>query len=452
MSEDARMQIGTLKYNFSSLIWLFIWLLLGSFGFCMLGFAVSMLLPLTLKDMQSTNLTIGILIGSIPAALNMLLNPIISFNSDRTRTRYGRRRPYLLFATPFLAVFLILIGWTPKLLRWCGVPDTYFALIAVILIGILIILFQIFYLFVGSTIYYLFVDVVPTHFIGRYMAFFNLENSLSIFIFQRWFLTMYSDYAPWLYTGIAVFYFFTMFLLIWNVKEGEYPPIPPREKKTYLQRFVSGVRTYFLECFSIPFYIWLFIAIAINQASTICRNLFGVFYAQQNVGLSLDQIGVAGSYGALVSVILALPLGFLNDKIHPMKIFTFGAVVIIILNALSFFLIHDYISYLIWTLAMMVAYAVQTSAALPLSARLFPGSRYGQFGSAQAIFCSIVLIVANAGGGMFMDLIKDYSYLFVWDFVLTTLALISILIVFRLWPKYGGERNYVAPLRSESES
>lgn len=92
-----------------------------------------------------------------------------------------------------------------------------------------------------------------------------------------------------------------------------------------------------------------------------------------------------------------------------------------------------------------MAYVVQLSAGLPLTAALFPHSKYGQFGSAQAIFCALMMILFNAAAGKLTDLFGSYRFLYAWDFVFTLLALAALGRVFVLWKQYGGDHHYVAP-------
>lgn len=440
--KNDHLSIGTLRYTFPKLVMLFIWLLLGSFGFALISSAVPVMLPLTLREMNANNLLIGLLVGSTPALINMLLNPIISVRSDRTRTSWGRRRPYLLIATPAITMLMLLIGWSGRLLQIFGVPEIWIPAIAIGLTGVLIVGYQVFYLFVGSTIYYLFVDVVPLHYLGRYMALFNLICSLKGFIFNRWFVKYAENAAPLLYTGLALFFLVCMLVMILLVKEGSYPPIKEEAHKVSLWK---SVKIYFRECFTIPFYLCLFLAVAINSTSTVCRSLFGVFFAQKNLGLSLEDYGIVQSYCALLSMCLAIPFGWLNDKIHPLKVQIGGACAVVLANIAAFVLIKEYTSFMVCMIIIAAAYALQNSSALPLTAALFPRSRYGQFGSAQAVFVSVILIAANTIGGIFMDWVKDYRYLFAWDFVLTFAAIIALLVVYRYWKRYGGERNFQAP-------
>ena len=52
---------------------------------------VPTLLPLTLDSFHAAGALIGLVVGSIPAAMNFVMNPILSTTSDRTRTKWGRR-------------------------------------------------------------------------------------------------------------------------------------------------------------------------------------------------------------------------------------------------------------------------------------------------------------------------------------------------------------------------
>jgi glycoside/pentoside/hexuronide:cation symporter, GPH family len=58
-----------------------------------------------------------VLIGSVLAIFavwNAINNPLIGYLSDRTRTRWGRRLPYILFGIP-IAYLLALAAWNPTL-------------------------------------------------------------------------------------------------------------------------------------------------------------------------------------------------------------------------------------------------------------------------------------------------------------------------------------------------
>jgi hypothetical protein len=99
-----------------------------------------------------------------------------------------------------------------------------------------------------------------------------------------------------------------------------------------------------------------------------------------------------------------------------------------------------------WETAGEVAgYMMQGAACIPTFVAILPKSRYGQFCSAQAIFNSVLLIVANWGGGLFIDLTGNYRNLYLWDAFFTTLALLAMIVVWIGWKKFGGIKNYIAP-------
>src|SRR5512147_2487343 len=109
-SED-KFRCGTLRYTKAGLVMMFTWMLWGDFCFQIMEVVMPKLLPLQLKDMKSSNLLISMLVGSLPGVMNMFITPIVSVRSDRLRTRWGRRIPFLLIPAPFVALFLILLAY-----------------------------------------------------------------------------------------------------------------------------------------------------------------------------------------------------------------------------------------------------------------------------------------------------------------------------------------------------
>ena len=93
-------RVGTLVYTKIGLMYLFIWLLWGDFCFTIMEFAMPGVLSVNIKGMGASNTITALFITTIPAFFNATVCPMISFKSDRMRTRWGRRIPILLVATP----------------------------------------------------------------------------------------------------------------------------------------------------------------------------------------------------------------------------------------------------------------------------------------------------------------------------------------------------------------
>ena len=70
---------------------------------------------------------VGILmmIGSL---WNAFIDPLIGYWSDITRSRWGRRRPFLLFAAPVAAIALVML-WTPPVKASSPLNASYFLLV-----------------------------------------------------------------------------------------------------------------------------------------------------------------------------------------------------------------------------------------------------------------------------------------------------------------------------------
>ena len=407
-------------------------------------------LPLSLSQFDASGATIGLIVGSIPSAMNFIMNPILSTTSDRTRTRWGRRIPFLVTATPFVAGFVILLGWTPQiaeLLHGAGfLPSVRLQTLGILLLAFCAVLFQFFNLIVGSIYYYIFADVIPHRFIGRYMAAMNIGGMVTQLVFNLWVMPSVTDHLPWVYTVVGIAYFVTFMLMCVFVKEGKYPPAerPENEGLPLWLRIYNWVALYFRQCYRHPFFIFLFLGTALNNASTTCRQVFNLLFATRELGMDAAQYGKVMAVGAFVSMGVIMLTGWIMDKIHPLRVFLASGVIVILANIWGYYFVFDYHSFFTVGIAIIAVYAIQNVSNGPVFVALFPPEKYGQFCSANAMLNSALLIFANYLGGIAIDLF-GYRFIFVWDTLFTIAATVSLIYVYIKWKQYGGAEHYVAP-------
>ncbi len=280
-AEMERYRCGTLQYTKFSLIALFGWMIWGEICFNLFetqgGYTI---LNLYLQDnFHVSNLMVNVLFNVIPMIIGTFMTPIISFKSDRTRSRWGRRIPYMLFTAPFLAGFAAVIGFSDDIIRYCKVtfPEAgtfnSFA-VALGLIGFLTIGYSFFNEFVGTVFYYLLPDVMPRQFIGRFKGVGSMVGTASGILTNMYIVPYQLTHIKTIHVGLAILYVVGLGLVCLFVKEGEYPRVEDVTEKT---RTTDQVRLYFRECFFHPIFILFYLSTA---ATVLTKGLnpAGIFH------------------------------------------------------------------------------------------------------------------------------------------------------------------------------
>lgn len=448
VQDESRFRIGTLVYSRAGLVTLFSWLLWGDFVYCLMENVLPHLLPLLLRDNGVSNSAIAFIVVSLHMILNAIANPIISYKSDRFRSRWGRRRPFILVTTPFVVVLLALIPFAPEITRYVNAieciaafmknsPITTFTLIS----GILVAAFQIFNLFVQSVYYYLIADVVPTAFIGRFYGLFKVFGTLAGLTFNYLIFGMAQTHMHEIFIGIALFYGFFITIMCLQVKEGEYPPPNKEEERAY---WWSGVRNYAVECFGHRIYLLIFMVYGLNTWAG-ASNVFHIFFNRDQLGFTLDQIGKMHAYVGIGCVIIIYPLGILLDRWGSHKSIIAACFAVCAFRLAGFVLIHDYWTLLLWNFMANVPLAMIGLATAKWLIELYPRERYGQFSSASAMTASFGGAAIGPLCGLLFDFIKDYRYVWLWPVFFHFAAGLAAWLVYRKWKEMGGKTGYKAP-------
>jgi MFS family permease len=401
-----------------------------------------------LKDVAASNAAIGLVAGTIPNVLSMVFSPIVSYRSDRYRSRWGRRIPYLVIFSPVVTGCVILTGYAPEIGAWlhsllhAAVGPAAKARVIFYTVSGCSILFQFFNVFVYYIYYYLFNDVVPQQFLGRFYALFRVVGAGAGFIFTRYCLGLAETHLHEVFVTIALIYLIVFMLMCWRVKEGEYPPPPEPARKSF--RF-TGVRVFVRECFFTPFYWPLYLAYSLSIAGSSAILLFRILFAK-DLGITLDEYGKVLSWGSIISLVLFYPFGWLADRIHPMRLALIAGVMTVIVGLGSALDIHSRWTFFVWTTLGMIAAAVAISASGPLLPAILPKAQFGQFTAAVSLTQSVSVIASNYLVGVYVDRMGSYRVIYWWSVLFTAISLVSWLVLYRNWIRLGGRKSFVAPV------
>jgi MFS family permease len=296
--------VGTLTYTKSALGMLFVWLLWGDFCYTVMEAVTPSLIPIKINELHASNFEIGVLLGSIPTAVYTFLNPVISFQSDRFRSKWGRRIPFLAFSLPFILVGLVAMGYFQQISVWCHshLGATVAAMspnqVAIYTLVVINIFFTFFNTFLASVFWYLFNDVVPEQLLARFMSLFRLIALSAQALYNLCVVKYASSHFTEIYLISAAVYFVGFTLMCWNVKEGKYPPAP---KYQDFEGPVGAVWSYIKESHysGLYWYQWIgnFIGSIGNAAGGIGGGVYTAF-----IGLELIRIRAISVSFFLVSI------------------------------------------------------------------------------------------------------------------------------------------------------
>ncbi len=460
-SDGKPYHCGTLSYTKAGLFVLFAWLLWGDFCFTMMETVVPSIMPLKMKALGCPNWVMGLILTAAPSVISMTVGPYVSFKSDRYRSRWGRRIPFIIFSMPFLCTCLAFLGFSDDLCILLQKNSELLrhytsATITIVLVAFFLIMFQFFNMFVNSVFWYLFNDVVPVQFLSRFMGAFRIVGTGASALYNCFIFKYAGTHMREILVGASLLYLIGFGLTCLMIKEGQYPP--PEEKEREQSKGFRGLKTFFRESFSHKFYWFRFIATAIAGFG-YAINPFSIFFNRE-MGLSLGDIGYISGIASVVMMSAMYFMAIFVDRWHPLRICTYGGIFGVLGYIISLVWIFVTLpgNYFFWlnlgnVLIGTFLAALVSVAALPCEMRIFPKSRFGQFCSAQAMLRQCVMIVAGVSAGVFIDVIKTffnnsdfaYRFIYVWLTIFLGISAIFTVYAYREWYRLGGDKHFHPP-------
>jgi MFS family permease len=443
---DKKWAVGSLTYTQFGLATVFFWLLLGAFTWTLKDRAGQPVVQLLLGDFGATDNLSSLLVGSIPAAIALLVLPVLGYFSDRYRSPWGRRIPFLTMMIPLVAISMTGLAASPglgtMLDRVLGSHSPGSDTCVLICLAVFWILFAFADILGNLILGALINDVVPQRVIGRFFGAFRALGLIAGMAFNYYlFGRAETAYVP-IFLGFAALTVVALSLMCAKVREGSYPPPPPDPKGwAAINREAKG---YFRDCFGSSFYWLLFIAWALGSTAWNPVNFYSVLFSTESITPS--HYGNLLTLTFAVSFIMAYPLGMLADRFHPLRL----GIVALALYALATlwgglcattplkfdiaFVLHGVLSGTFMT------------ATASILQRLLPRLKFAQFASAAGVIVCLWNILIGPLAGFILNVMhQDYRYIFLLSSAQGWLGLVVTLFLYRAFLARGGDKHYVAP-------
>jgi MFS family permease len=295
------------------------WLMLASFGA-----SIAMMVPLSYGiAVRITELApgheevLGYITGTAQAVY-LLISPLVGIWSDRTRSRFGRRSPFIYLGTAIGLAGLVVIGLAPSLL----------------LVGAGWVLGMSGWSIAGAALQTVQADKLPEQQRGKVAALTGLMTQI----------------APVLGIGVAyavssnTLLIFLVPGVIGAVMLALFPLVKPEGSSKSLASgdrvtVKSVVTSYGFNVRKYPDFAWNWLGRFVFFIGLYFNTTFGTFFYAQRLDLPVrDVAGIVatvGMLGVVSAAIGALAGGFLSDKLQRRRLFVMLAALLFVAGALT---------------------------------------------------------------------------------------------------------------------
>ena len=376
-------------------------------GFGFLGISIiwpifNNYVPIFLKEEFALSATAIGFVMTWDNYLNMFIQPIVGERSDRTRTRIGRRKPWMLVGAPLAAIFFI------------GIPiaDTVImVMFAILLTNVAMALFR-------SPTIALLGDLFPSSQRSTANGIINLMGGLGTIIAFLLGGVLYSlgRITPFVFGSVVMLAAIAVVLLF--IKEPELPPVD--EEKDTQPGFLSSLG----EVLKASDRSGLLILLAIlcwflgyNALETWISS-FGKF----ELGIDEGKMSILSSSMALTFVIFAVPSGLLATRFGRKRVIMVGIGGMVVLTLYGF-VVNNLIMLLFLLIPAGIFWALINVNSLPMVYDVGGDARIGAFTGMYYLAANLAAVGGPQGVGVLIDLTQEnYRIMFLFAAVIMILA------------------------------
>ncbi|MCS7174153.1 SLC45 family MFS transporter [Pseudothermotoga sp.] len=410
------------KFNY----WRIYLLGFGFFGISVLWPLYNAYVPIFLKDFALSSFIIG-LIMTIDNIFAILMLPYIGTLSDQTRTKLGRRKPYILFGAPLGALFFALIPFCKD------IGSLGLMMFVIILMNFSMALFR-------SPVIALMPDITPSEKRSQANGIINFMGGFGALLAYFAGKPLYDSNKTYPFLVGALLMLIANLLVILFIEEpaeyrikGEKMKIAETVRegsKELLENlkevFVSNEKSLMMMLLSIFFWF-----VGFNAIET-----FFTSYAKFHLGISESTGALVLGVFSLSFMIFALPSGFIGARLGRRKTIKLGLsiivvclLVVVLLSRLITGKILLNLLYIVFAVSG-VGWALVNVNSLPMVVDMTKIEKVGGYTGLYYFFSMAANIVAPPLAGAFIDL-TGYRSLFIFSITFLLISYTTVSLVKR---------------------
>lgn len=364
----------------------------------------------------------AILIGLLSSQRGLesaIIQPIIGSRSDRSQSRFGRRRSYILLFMPFCIVLTVITPFLPQLVGaepLLGIDPTALSLI---LVSLCIFLFTVSYNVAQDPYSALMADVTPQRQRGVINGIIQSVSFIGNLAILLVVLLLHAPYTV-LYplAGAALFVFYLPVVLL--IREPKKLPGGIQHKRYGLRDYWRALRAdgQVQLFFAVQFFLWF----AINSVV-----VFITPYAVHVIGFSGFQATSLPIVLVIAIAVGAWPLGALSNRLSLKGVFFPGLACMAGASVAAIFLRDPLALYIILAIAGL-GYAATQATGYPMLTRMVLPGQMGLYTGLNTTVASVASPISGAVAGALIDSL-GYGVLFAVVGVSFALGLIPLALL-----------------------
>jgi Na+/melibiose symporter-like transporter len=374
-------------------------------GFGFLGVSVIWALynayvPIFLKQFGLTSFVVG-LIMTIDNIFAVLLLPYLGALSDRTKTRLGRRRPFILGGAPFAMIFFFLIPYatlTHKL------P---LMMLTIVLMNLSMALFR-------TPVIALMPDITPSAFRSQANGIINFMGGLGALLVFFGGKSLYDANIAYPFIAGGILMLLASLVVVFTIKEDKsyVPDDETSETKTTIKEsvgaFYENLKDIFAEEKSLMFILLAIFSwfVGFNAIET-----FFTSYAKFYLGIKESTGALILGIFALSFMVASLVTGYIGAKKGRNKTIRTGLLVITVVMTISMFLHNFYIIAALFLIGGF-GWALINVNSLPMVVDMTTLKKVGGYTGLYYFFSQAANIIAPPLSGLAIDIFGYPSLMF----------------------------------------